>query len=185
MLDELKKRGYSGPVVAKSTARFSDRNTQRRTSAQFSYGAFFVHTIPLAGCVWRPSGLPVPFVAGSLTTRFPPFLFSDIEGGFPKFFSQRRFVMSNQSTNSSIHHLPTGVVSYSLIWGLLAEYETLVRRLNYIIDTVPGEHYHESHEFLSDLIYEAKKEIEPYFEKANNEKATLGGNNVFVGKAVA
>ena len=93
--------------------------------------------------------------------------------------------MSNTTSPSTHHHLKDGAVSHSLIWDLLSEFETLVHRLNYIIDTVSDERYHTSHEFLADLVYDAKEKFELYFKKAGNEKAALGGNDVFVGKEVA
>ncbi|EFK06707.1 conserved hypothetical protein [delta proteobacterium NaphS2] len=61
-------------VVAKSMTRFRSRNNQQACKRlKFVWCFFCVHTIPLAGCVRKPSGLPVSCWAGLRTACSPPF----------------------------------------------------------------------------------------------------------------
>lgn len=90
----------------------------------------------------------------------------------------------NTSTDSN-PHLPTGAVSFSLAWDILWEQETFLSRLKYLIETVPNDKYHESHAFIAELLEAAEKDYESFAERVKEEKAKFGGNDVYVGKAVA
>ena len=88
------------------------------------------------------------------------------------------------SLNDTIHYLQTGAVSFSLAWDMLCEQENFLNRLRYLIDTTPGNEYHECHGFLDELVDAAQKQCDSFIEKASAEKATLGGNQVYAVKEV-
>lgn len=76
--------------------------------------------------------------------------------------------------------LDTGAVSFGLIWGFLRKQEEYLRRLRYIVDTVPDDECGESHLLIHDVVSAAKKDYDAVCEEAKQEKDRLGGNNVYV-----
>jgi len=71
-------RAYSNPALENSGAQFDDWNL---IGAQTPIMAFFCALV-LAVRIGRPSGLPVPYKAGSSTWYVPPPIFDEIWGGF-------------------------------------------------------------------------------------------------------
>lgn len=94
--------------------------------------------------------------------------------------------MPNNCTrlSDSTHHLPEGAVSFSLLWETLSQHEMFLRRLKYLVRTVPDDEFGESHVFIGELTNAAKDEYTSFCEQAKAEKATFGGNDVHVVKEV-
>jgi len=86
--------------------------------------------------------------------------------------------------STTTHKLNEGAVSFSIAWRILWENETFIRRLEYLLETVPDSEYGENHIFIEELLEGFSGKYDAFVENVRNEKKVLGGNKVFVVKEV-